>query len=220
MAINSYNSSSISLCMRILWRLLAERSGVSMRGLPVYLSQEMLREGSDKVYIKVDDGGWDEEKINHRIPHRFEPLTNMVQIGVVIVDICSPRSQKRSKCSECDITCHANCAHLVPDFCGMSMETANELLRNWRDINKQRGGKVHKRTETLPVAQQFSQPEQLNAGIDRLRISGPPDAWAPPQDQREQVATPTDQYNAPGYRPYPQQPPPCPPVSAAAATAW
>ncbi|KAG9227235.1 hypothetical protein CCMSSC00406_0004226 [Pleurotus cornucopiae] len=166
-----------------------------------------------KCISKSTMGDGDEEKINHRIPHRFEPLTNIGANWCCHCGYMLPLGRKNArKCSECDITCHANCAHLVPDFCGMSMETANELLRNWRDINKQRGGKVHKRTETLPVAQQFSQPEQLNAGIDRLRISGPPDAWAPPQDQREQMATPTDQYNAPGYRPYPQQPlPPGPP---------
>lgn len=31
--------------------------------------------------------------------------------------------------TECALTCHTSCAHLVPDFCGMSMETANEILK-------------------------------------------------------------------------------------------
>jgi Protein kinase domain/Protein kinase C terminal domain len=30
--------------------------------------------------------------------------------------------------TECGLTCHAQCAHLVPDFCGMSMIVANEIL--------------------------------------------------------------------------------------------
>ena len=30
--------------------------------------------------------------------------------------------------TECGLTCHAHCAHLVPDFCGMSMIVANEIL--------------------------------------------------------------------------------------------
>lgn len=38
------------------------------------------------------------------------------------------------KCTECNITCHATCAHLVPDFCGMSNERANYLLAQIRDI--------------------------------------------------------------------------------------
>ncbi|KAJ9104151.1 hypothetical protein QFC19_004135 [Naganishia cerealis] len=48
----------------------------------------------------------DEEKINHRIPHRFQPFSNL----------------------------SATCVHLVPDFCGMTMEMANILLTQLRDI--------------------------------------------------------------------------------------
>src|ERR1700722_10024245 len=85
----------------------------------------------------------DDEQITHRIPHRFEPLTNIGANWCCHCGYMLPLGRKNArKCTECDITCHANCAHLVPDFCGMSMETANELLRNWRDINKARGGKA------------------------------------------------------------------------------
>jgi classical protein kinase C/novel protein kinase C epsilon type len=35
---------------------------------------------------------------------------------------------------ECGLTCHATCSHLVPDFCGMTMEMANILLKQLRDI--------------------------------------------------------------------------------------
>ncbi|CAG8824052.1 11674_t:CDS:2, partial [Gigaspora rosea] len=28
------------------------------------------------------------------------------------------------KCTDCGIACHSKCAHLVPDFCGMSMRRA------------------------------------------------------------------------------------------------
>ncbi|CAJ0831071.1 1746_t:CDS:2, partial [Entrophospora sp. SA101] len=30
--------------------------------------------------------------------------------------------------TECHITCHAKCTHLVPDFCGMPMRTASEMI--------------------------------------------------------------------------------------------
>lgn len=30
--------------------------------------------------------------------------------------------------TECGLTSHAHCTHLVPDFCGMSMEAANQIL--------------------------------------------------------------------------------------------
>ena len=31
-------------------------------------------------------------------------------------------------CIECSITCHAKCTHLVPDFCGMTMKRASEMI--------------------------------------------------------------------------------------------
>ena len=118
------------------------------------------------------------------------------------------------KCSECDITCHANCAHLVPDFCGMSMETANELLRNWRDINRARGDKAQVRP---PPRQQYT--EQIHTtspsldstigAVDRLKISGPEmgppsaDAYGRPAS----VPPPSDRY-PPDPRYYQQQQPP------------
>ncbi|POW05164.1 hypothetical protein PSTT_09885 [Puccinia striiformis] len=62
----------------------------------------------------------DEEKmLNYRIPHRFEPMTT----------ITPSRRQLARRCTECPITAHADCTHLVPDFCGMSMEKANRLLQ-------------------------------------------------------------------------------------------
>jgi hypothetical protein len=37
---------------------------------------------------------------------------------------------------ECNVTCHAGCAHLVPDFCGMSMEMANRMLREMEAVRR------------------------------------------------------------------------------------
>ena len=124
------------------------------------------------------------------------------------------------KCSECDITCHANCAHLVPDFCGMSMETANELLRNWRDINRARGDKA----QAKPAIRQYSEYhiaspslDSTLAGLDRMKVSGPeatpsPDSFArpaslPPIDRIQsdpRYYQPAPPAHAP---PYGQQPP-------------
>ncbi|EJD40892.1 hypothetical protein AURDEDRAFT_115756 [Auricularia subglabra TFB-10046 SS5] len=77
----------------------------------------------------------DEEKINHRIPHRFETITNMGANWCCHCGYMLPLGRRNAKkCSECDITCHATCAHLVPDFCGMSMQQANALLAQIKDI--------------------------------------------------------------------------------------
>ena len=71
----------------------------------------------------------DEEKINHRIPHRFDAFSNMGANWCCHCGYMLPIGRKQSKrCTECKLTCHANCVHLVPDFCGMSMESANQIL--------------------------------------------------------------------------------------------
>ncbi|KAL9113782.1 MAG: hypothetical protein Q9227_002227 [Pyrenula ochraceoflavens] len=71
----------------------------------------------------------DEEKINHRIPHRFEAFANLSANWCCHCGYLLPVGRKNAKkCSECGLTCHSHCAHLVPDFCGMSMIVANEIL--------------------------------------------------------------------------------------------
>lgn len=71
----------------------------------------------------------DEEKINHRIPHRFEQFSNIGANWCCHCGYLLPIGRKQGKkCNECGLTCHAACQHLVPDFCGMSMIVANEIL--------------------------------------------------------------------------------------------
>ncbi|KAI8098918.1 kinase-like domain-containing protein [Halteromyces radiatus] len=82
----------------------------------------------------------DEDKLNHKIPHRFEPITN---IGANWCCHCgymlSLGSRSAKKCSECGITCHIKCAHLVPDFCGLSMEMANQMLAEIKAARRKTG---------------------------------------------------------------------------------
>ncbi|CAR28846.1 ZYRO0F13310p [Zygosaccharomyces rouxii] len=79
----------------------------------------------------------DEAKLNHRIPHRFEPVANRGTKWCCHCGYILPwGKQKVRKCSECGIMCHAQCSHLVPDFCGMSMEMANKILRTIQDTKR------------------------------------------------------------------------------------
>lgn len=83
-----------------------------------------------------------EAKFNHRIPHRFEYFVNRGTKWCCHCGYILPwGKQKVRKCSECGVMCHANCAHLVPDFCGMSMEMANQVLKTIQDTQKQKQGK-------------------------------------------------------------------------------
>ncbi|KAJ6508992.1 protein kinase C1 [Mycena sanguinolenta] len=170
-----------------------------------------------KCISKSNTGEGDEEKINHRIPHRFEPLTNIGANWCCHCGYMLPLGRKNSrKCSECNITCHANCVHLVPDFCGMSMETANILLRNWRDINKNRESK------TVPPKQlPMAAAESPTTAMGNMRIgseTAPPDYGRPPPAADPRYAPdPRQQYQQPPQPPMqPQytQPPTQPPYSA------
>lgn len=83
------------------------------------------------------DQDTDEAKLNHNIPHRFEPVSNRGTKWCCHCGYILPwGKQKVRKCSECGIMCHTQCAHLVPDFCGMSMEMANQILRTIQDTQR------------------------------------------------------------------------------------
>ncbi|KAF7588217.1 Serine/threonine kinase [Aspergillus hancockii] len=106
----------------------------------------------------------DEEKINHRIPHRFETFSNLSANWCCHCGYLLPFGRKSAKrCSECGLTSHAHCTHLVPDFCGMSMEAANQIL------------------ETLIRAKNHNKSASVSSGLSgrTLRPGGPPQ---PPQD--------------------------------------
>lgn len=183
-----------------------------------------------KCISKSNTGDGDEEKINHRIPHRFEPLTNLGANWCCHCGYMLPLGRKNArKCSECDITCHAHCAHLVPDFCGMSMETANKLLDDWRQINRSRQDRTpkqqHGKTSSLTHVTSPQQPtptaDTLNQGMERMRIQEPPvqqpelppRQQSPSQDRYTHQQPQTQQQPLPGTHPVPhgQQPSQRPP---------
>ncbi|KAJ5527237.1 AGC-kinase C-terminal [Penicillium frequentans] len=101
----------------------------------------------------------DEEKINHRIPHRFEGFSNISANWCCHCGYLLPFGRKNAKrCNECGLTSHAHCTHLVPDFCGMSMEAANQIL------------------ETLIRTKNLNKPIPVSSGLKHhtLRPGGPP----------------------------------------------
>ncbi|KAL2864690.1 protein kinase c [Aspergillus lucknowensis] len=107
----------------------------------------------------------DEEKINHRIPHRFEEFTNISANWCCHCGYLLPFGRKNAKrCTECGLTCHSNCTHLVPDFCGMSMEAANQIL------------------ETIIRAKHHNKSPSVSSGLSgkTLRPAGAPQDTAHP----------------------------------------
>ncbi|KAK2459676.1 hypothetical protein APHAL10511_008321 [Amanita phalloides] len=167
-----------------------------------------------KCISRSNTGEGDEEKINHRIPHRFEPLTNFGTNWCCHCGYMLPFGRKNARrCSECDITCHANCAHLVPDFCGMSMETANELLRNWRDIKSAQTSKARRQQQQQ---QQQAVELALVQGADTLppavKMGQEQTPVTPESYIRPAIGTTPDRYpQDPSYYQAPAQPPFGPP---------
>jgi len=90
------------------------------------------RKCCDKVVAKCisqADSEMAEEQIKHRIPHRFESVTNFAANWCCHCGYLLPLGRKDvRKCAECGIFCHERCLHLVPNFCGMSMAMAAQIL--------------------------------------------------------------------------------------------
>ena len=85
----------------------------------------------------------DEEKLNHRIPHRFEPYTNMGANWCCHCGYLLPLGKKNVQSAQSvGSTCHASCVHLVPDFCGMSNEVANKILREIKKTKHRKAASV------------------------------------------------------------------------------
>ncbi|KAI9728187.1 MAG: Serine/threonine kinase [Chrysothrix sp. TS-e1954] len=73
--------------------------------------------------------GQDEAKLNYRIPHPFEPWSNIGASWCCHCGYLLPLGRKSCrKCRECKLTAHAQCTHLVPDFCGMPMNRVHEMI--------------------------------------------------------------------------------------------
>ncbi|KAK5658372.1 hypothetical protein OQA88_2348 [Cercophora sp. LCS_1] len=107
----------------------------------------------------------DEEKINHRIPHRFQPFSNLTANWCCHCGYMLPIGSKKNsrRCTECQLTAHAQCVHLVPDFCGMSMAVANQILE---------GIRTQKRNKSSSMADRTLRPGQKQPSISSSSSQG------------------------------------------------
>lgn len=174
----------------------------------------------------------DEVELNHRIPHRFEPFTNLGANWCCHCGTMLALGRRASrKCSECDITCHADCMQYVPDFCGMSMEMANQMLSNIATIKKNRlsspspsapesaavtrrpNGPVASADHLVPGMQQMrvspglSQPQTTPVLPSRLAPQQPPPSGPVHSPSLEPSIGQAVATSAPASQPMPYQPP-------------
>ncbi|OAL40324.1 protein kinase C-like protein [Fonsecaea nubica] len=144
----------------------------------------------------------DEEKINHRIPHRFDNFSNIGANWCCHCGYLLPLGRRNAKkCSECGLTCHAQCQHLVPDFCGMSMIVANEIL------------------ETIQRTKHHNKSSSVSSGMSnrtlRPNSAARPGPTSPTQSFISDSTTITPQISNQSYDQHQEQPKP----SAAAMSA-
>lgn len=128
----------------------------------------------------------DEAKISHRIPHRWEPFSNVGANWCCHCGYMLPLGRKQArKCSECDLTCHLQCTHFVPDFCGMSMEKANTILMEIQNTKKKQGSSITSMSNrTLRPTSGGTSGRPTPPPNQTQPSYGPPSAQEPQLDQR------------------------------------
>lgn len=172
----------------------------------------------------------EEEKLNHRIPHRFEPTTNLGANWCCHCGYMLPVGKKNTrKCSECSLTCHTQCMHLVPDFCGMSMEVANTILGELRAKKHQQKKPLTERVRPSPQdSNRLSLADERPINQSRHSYNTPTSPPAALEGAKAAYSSgsatvppsPAHSGNSSQYAPYvPQSPPPRTDSAAAAAAA-
>ncbi|CCO29181.1 classical protein kinase C [Rhizoctonia solani AG-1 IB] len=156
----------------------------------------------------------DDAKINHRIPHRFETMTNLSTNWCCHCGYMLPLGRKNfKKCTECDLTCHATCAHLVPYFCGMTMANASALINSMRDIRSHQQHRPRPQTHQTqpsfshqtsgsqsgityePERQPTSPTAQIEQGMGGINLGRPQDDYGqgPTQPPKSSPYPPSNQ---------------------------
>ncbi|CAB4431148.1 unnamed protein product [Rhizophagus irregularis] len=123
--------------------------------------------------------------INHRIPHRFEGITNITANWCCHCGYILPLVKKGAKrCTECNTTCHAKCTHLVPDFCGMTMKRASEMIDQIQRATSIKTNKISTDSPHLkehPPLQNPNPPLPPSPNQTQFQYPPPQPTYPPPQ---------------------------------------
>jgi hypothetical protein len=128
--------------------------------------------------------------------------------------------------TECNITCHAKCTHLVPDFCGMTMKRASEMIDQIRCAASFRVSKTGSVDGHSPHSNELPPPlpnQPLPSSPKQSQFAYPPPQSYPPQGPEDayngSIQTqfnqpgPVSSYNQPGHVPVISSPVPSKPPS-------
>ncbi|KAK9762287.1 Serine/threonine kinase [Basidiobolus ranarum] len=127
----------------------------------------------------------EEERLNHRIPHRFEKSTTFSPNWCCHCGYMLPLGKRGAmRCTECDITCHESCHHLVPDFCGMTMARANEIIYEIKQAKK----KSQEHRQQRPIPPKIVVPPTTTAEQHVVQPPSTPQRYYDPSAQELPVA--------------------------------
>lgn len=164
-----YNIMCCALCGEFL-----RYSGFQCQDCRLLCHKKCYEKVVTKCISKLGATSEDEAKLNHRIPHRFEPVLNRGTKWCCHCGHILPWGRKNvRKCSECSVMCHTQCTHLVPDFCGMSMEMANKILTTIKSTKPVNVGSTSPQRKELPpiVPAKETTPQRLPVQPPRMDSS-------------------------------------------------
>ncbi|KAI8149359.1 kinase-like domain-containing protein [Fennellomyces sp. T-0311] len=81
----------------------------------------------------------DTDEFKYNIPHRFENVTLIGTNWCAHCGLIVPLGYRGvKKCTECGIICHPSCERFVPGFCGISLDKAYVMWKQYKTTNDRR----------------------------------------------------------------------------------
>ncbi|KAI8449660.1 hypothetical protein BY996DRAFT_6585774 [Phakopsora pachyrhizi] len=96
--------------------------------------------------------------------------------------------EQELQCTECSMIAHADCTHLVPDFCKMLMETAIRLLQEIKTAQSFQSNRIR----AIASAKSTSNSgHSIQLGVSRLQLrTNEPRAFPVPKTAKYQLCQP------------------------------
>ncbi|KAI9484761.1 kinase-like domain-containing protein [Zychaea mexicana] len=89
--------------------------------------------------LAVPDQRNDVDDFKYNIPHRLENITLIGTNWCAHCGLILPLGYRGAKkCTECGIVCHPSCKDFLPDFCGITLDKAYEMWKQYKTTNDRR----------------------------------------------------------------------------------
>ncbi|KAJ3282065.1 Serine/threonine kinase, partial [Blyttiomyces sp. JEL0837] len=114
---------------------------------------------------RAEDG--QDQLLKHKIPHRFEAVTNLGAHWCCHCGYMLPLGKRQSqRCTECGLTAHKECTHLVPNFCGLSPALIDQMKSAIDQAEK-----LRKEKEVMRAEQERMKQEAMRAAAAQAQAA-------------------------------------------------